>query len=389
MHLTPRRRTLLTAGVGALLLPLPLSLSSKRIAAYEAGNGENLHGWYTGDGMAYLYNDDRTAFSDGFWPTVDPYRLPGTTVDTRPRLDAGTADGTSTHRPANSVAGGAALGGRYGAAAMELVAQGSSLRAKKAWFCLDDAVVALGAGITATDGRTIETVMENRNLHAEGRHRLTVDGAVQPTESGWSYEFTEARWAHLEGVGGYVLPGGSSLRALREERTGNWLSINTGADTAGSADSVTRRYVTLWFDHGVSPAGAGYAYVLLPGFSAARTAAWSRSHPVEVLANTGEVQAVRARREGLYAAHLWQAGAVAGIALDGPGTVLVRRRGQETVIAVADPGRTATTLTLELPWTVRAVKTADDTVTVTTGRRPTLTIDVAASHGHTHSAVLV
>lgn len=60
-----------------------LSLSSKRISAYEAGNGENLHGWYTGDGMTYLYvGDGLGQFNDGFWPTVDPYRLPGTTVDT-------------------------------------------------------------------------------------------------------------------------------------------------------------------------------------------------------------------------------------------------------------------------------------------------------------------
>lgn len=146
-----------------------LSLSSKRIAAYEAGNGENLHGWYTGDGMTYLYDgDDLDAFGDDFWPTVNPYRLPGTTVDTRTRADLGTAPGTDTFRPKNAVAGGAVLDGKYGAAAMELIADGSTLRAKKAWFFLDNAVVALGVGITASDDRTVETVVENRNLHADG-----------------------------------------------------------------------------------------------------------------------------------------------------------------------------------------------------------------------------
>lgn len=76
---------------------LTLSLSSKRIAAYEAGNGENLHGWYTGDGMTYLYDgDDLGQFGDGFWATVDPYRLPGTTVDTRERADIGSGAGTGT-----------------------------------------------------------------------------------------------------------------------------------------------------------------------------------------------------------------------------------------------------------------------------------------------------
>ncbi|MBO1329730.1 polysaccharide lyase 8 family protein [Streptomyces sp. VRA16 Mangrove soil] len=368
---------------------LALSLSSQRIAAYEAGNGENLHGWYTGDGMTYVYDgDDLDAFGDGFWPTVDPYRLPGTTVDTRARVDLGTAGGTSTYRPKNAVAGGAALGGRYGAAAMELTAEGSTLHAKKAWFCLDNAVVALGCDIRAGDGRTIETVVENRNLHAGGAPALTVDGHRQPADQGWSAELTDARWAHLDGTGGYVFPSGGPLRALREERTGSWRDVNTGADTAGTTTPVTRRYATLWFDHGVSPTAASYAYVLLPGASATTTASWSRSRPVRVLANSPTVQAVACSRLGLLAAHFWAAGDVDGLSADGPGTVLVVRRDGGVSVAVADPGRTATTLTVRLPFPVRAVVRADDTVQVRPGRRPVLTVQVGGSRGHTHSAEL-
>jgi hyaluronate lyase len=366
-----------------------LSLSSRRIAAYEAGNGENLHGWYTGDGMTYLYDgDDLDAFGDSFWPTVDPYRLPGTTVDTRPRADLGTGGGTGTLRPKNAVAGGAVLDGRYGAAAMELMADGSTLKARKAWFLLDNAVVALTAGITSTDGRTIETVVENRNLHADGAPLLTVDGHAQPTRQGWSAALDGAGWAHLEGVGGYVFPTGGPLHALREERTGTWRSLNTGADTAGSTTAVTRRYATLWFDHGPSPASASCSYVLLPGASAATTLAWSRSRPVRILVNSAQAQAVSVPRLGLLAAHFWAAGTVEGLSCDGPGTVLVSRRDEGITVAVADPGRTATALTVALPFAVREVVAADDTVTVEPGRRPVLTVRVGGSHGHTHTARL-
>nr|BFD88105.1 polysaccharide lyase 8 family protein [Streptomyces sp. Xyl84] len=366
-----------------------LSLSSKRIAAYEAGNGENLHGWYTGDGMTYLYDgDDTDVFGDAFWPTVDPYRLPGTTVDTRRRADLATGSGTGTFRPKNAVAGGAVLDARHGAAAMELIADGSTLRAKKAWFFLDNAVVALGAGITAGDGRTIETVVENRNLHTGGAPRLVVDGHRQPAEQGWSASLEDARWAHLEGTGGYVFPSGGPLRALREERTGTWRALNTGADTGGSTTPVTRRYATLWFDHGPSPTSASYSYVLLPGATAAATLAWSRSRPARILANDATVQAVAAPRHGLLAAHFWAAGSVDGLASDGPGTVLVCHRDQGVSVAVADPGRTATTLTVRLPFPVRQVVGADDTVSVTPGRRPVLTVRVGGSRGHTHTALL-
>ncbi|UUN30803.1 polysaccharide lyase 8 family protein [Streptomyces sp. FIT100] len=367
---------------------LALSLSSKRIAAYEAGNGENLHGWYTGDGMTYLYDDDRTQFSDGFWPTVDPYRLPGTTVDTRHRDDAGTGAGTGTHRPPNAVAGGAVLRDRYGAAAMELVANGSTLRARKAWFCLDDGVVALGAGITASDGRTVETVVENRNLHANGTGRLLVDGRHRRGTLGTPSQVPGARWAHLEEVGGYVFPDGADLHTLCEERTGAWRDINTGADTGGSVDPLTRRYETLWLDHGVSPTAAQYAYVLLPGLGAAHTAAWAFARPVRILANSPDVQAVQVRRLGLTAVHFWAAAEAGGVASDGPGTLLIQRRGDAIAVAVADPGRTVTTLSLELPWAVRGVTRADDTVTLTPGVRPVLTVQVGGSRGHTHTAEL-
>ncbi|MGW5277242.1 polysaccharide lyase 8 family protein [Streptomyces sp. NPDC004044] len=367
-----------------------LSLSSKRISAYEAGNGENLHGWYTGDGMTYLYDgDDLGQFNDGFWPTVDPYRLPGTTVDTRARTDLGTGAGTSTYRPTNAVAGGAVLHDRYGAAAMELIGPaGTTLRTKKSWFLLDNAVIALGAGISSSDGRTVETIVENRNLGPDGTHRLLVDGVRQPAEQGWTEEFGHTRWAHVDGVGGYVFPDPTALHALREERTGTWRAINTGADTGGGTNPVTRRYLTLWLDHGVSPTDAGYAYVLLPGATAAATAVWSHSRPVRIVANDDTAQAVEVRRQGLTAVNFWGAGTAAGITTSGPASVLVQRQGPELTVAVADPSRTLTSLTVELPLRVGRVVTADDTVSLAPGRHPVLTVAVGGSRGHTHTAVL-
>ncbi|MFE2373739.1 polysaccharide lyase 8 family protein [Streptomyces sp. NPDC059398] len=369
---------------------LALSLSSKRIAAYEAGNGENLHGWYTGDGMAYLYTgDDLGQFGDGFWPTVDPYRLPGTTVDTRRRADLTGAAGTEPYLPGNTVAGGAVLDGRYGATAMELAAQGSTLKARKSWFLVDNAVIALGSGITASDGRTIETVVENRNLHTSGDRRLTVDGRRQPSRQGWGGTFHGARWAHLDGVGGYVFPSPhTSLHALREERTGRWSDLDTGADTAGSDTPVTRRYATLWLDHGVSPTDASYAYILLPGASPAATAVQALSRPVRIVANDSAVHLVEVARTGLTAATFWQPGSAAGLTSSGPASVLLRRHGDGVSVAVADPGHEQRTLTLELPFRVREVVRADSTVSVTTGRHPVLTVDVTGSRGHTHTAEL-
>ncbi|WP_327588879.1 polysaccharide lyase 8 family protein [Nonomuraea sp. NBC_00507] len=336
-----------------------ISLSSRRVAAYEAINGENPHGWYTGDGMTYLYTGDLGQFGDGFWPTVNPYRLPGTTVDTREREDLSfRAD-----RPDNAWAGGAVLQGRYGAAAMELTGDGAGPRARKSWFCLDTAVVALGSGITGSGGHSVETVVENRATDAEP---YLGDG-----------------WAHLAGVGGYVMEGAHSLV---ETRTARWRDINAGEDTRGASRPVTRRYVTFWFDHGVDPVDASYSYVLLPNASRERTRAFRGSRPIRVAANTTLVQAVRMR--GLLAATFWAAGEVDGVRVDAPCTLLVRRAGGRVVVAVADPSRTVDAVTVTLDRPARGVARADDTVSVRPGGHPAVTVALGGSLGRTHTAEL-
>lgn len=356
-----------------------LSLDSRRIAGYECGNGENYRAWYQGDGVTYLYTD-LDHYSADYWPTVNSYRLPGTTVDTRHRDPAVSVSGTGTFRPKNAWAGGAVLGG-YGVAGLELMAMGSTLTARKSWVCLDDAVVCLGAGIGSTDARTIETIVENRGTTGA----LTVDGVLQRSAESSS----TSSWAHLEGVGGYVFPGGAPLRTLREVRTDSWKAINDGASTSGSGEPVSREYVTLWFDHGANPSGATYAYLLLPNATAEQTAAYSG---VEVLANTADVQAVHAGRGGqghrLFAATFWAAGGVGGVTASAPCAVLVRRAGDRVSVAVSDPSRTVDSVTLTLDHPAHGVVSTDDTVTVRPGRNPTITVELAGSRGHTHTAEL-
>jgi hyaluronate lyase len=383
------------AGMDRLVVRRPgwswaLAMSSNRVAAYEMGNGENLHGWYTGDGMAYLYlPEDPVQFSDEFWPTADPYRLPGTTVDTRARTPR-TASEESVHVPPNDVAGGAVLEDRHAVAAMDLIAEGSTLRAKKAWFVTGDAITALGAGITSYDGHTVHTTVEHRNRHKSGDRRITVDGTTPEDDGDMSGSVAGARWAHLSGAAGYVFHSDSSgLRVARETRTGAWNDIEQGATTGGGDVRLrTRRYATLWYDHGVSPASAAYAYTLLPKASESETAAWAADPAVAVLANTAVVQAVEAAGLGLVAAHFWQGGEAGGLVCDGPASVLVRRGEDGVAVAVADPGRTGETVTVELPYAASELVEADDTVTVVPGDRPRITVEVGGSRGATHTARL-
>ena len=324
-----------------------IAMASDRIAAYECGNGENPRGWHTGAGMLSWWAGERSdQYTDWYWPTVDWYRLPGTTVSTR-RLPDRAGGEWGEPKPDVRWVGGT-TDGEYAAIGQHLKGLGSTLQARKSWFCVADAVICLGAGITCTDGVPVETVVDNRNL-GEGGTQSFVRGRG---------------WAHLEGHGGWLVPDG--VRALREDRTGAWSDINTGS----TSERRTRRWQTLWLDHGTDPVDATYAYVLLPG--AARRAVAARAadrHWLSVLANDRACQAVRVDRLGLTAANFWQGGTAGPLTASAPASVLVRRRGRTATLCVAEPTRTGEPL--EIVWNrpVRSVIRADDTVEVlATGR---------------------
>jgi hyaluronate lyase len=356
---------------------LGLSMSSSRVFTYESIHGENVSGWHTGEGMLYLYNADLTQFDDDFWPTVDPRRIPGTTVDVDQVREPASGQSVA---PATSWVGGASLGA-YGAAGMQLRGWGSTLTAKKSWFMFDREVVCLGSDIRSGDSREIETVVENRLLHGGGDNALTVDGARKTGEPGWSEAMPGVSWAHLEGPGegadiGYFFPTPVTLHGLREARSGVWNETTR---------TVSRNYLTLWLSHGTNPAGATYSYVLLPGASAAQVSDYA-SHPgVEILENSGRIQAVREDSLGLTAANFWGDGrTTAGIiTVDRMASVLIQAKGSFLDVAVSDPTQdNETTITVELAASALKLVSADPGVTVEM-LSPTirLSFNVAAAAG--------
>ncbi|MZD08245.1 lyase, partial [Streptomyces sp. SID5785] len=356
----------------------------------ETGNGENVRGWHTGSGLLSWWaagdSDGGGQYSDGYWPTVDPYRLPGTTVSRKPLADAaGGAWGAA--RPDTTWVGGAS-DGTYGVTAQDVRGLSSTLRGRKAWFFLDDAVVCLGAGITATDGAGVETVVDTRSLGAAGTARLTVDGRPQPDGHPWHGSFRDARWAHVAGHAGYVFREGAPVTALREERTGTWKAINGG----GATDPVTRRYLTLLADHGTDPSDGSYAYVLMPGASAARTAGRAADRRwLDLTANSAAAQGVRVPSLGFTGAVFWEAGTVGRVSADAPLIVQIHeRRDRTATVCVSDPNRAVGSATLVWRRPVRSVTSKPGTVTdARTGHELRLTFgDLTGAGGVTQKVTV-
>ncbi|WP_026361194.1 polysaccharide lyase 8 family protein [Amycolatopsis nigrescens] len=307
-----------------------LGLSSTRICRYESINGMNLHGWYTGDGMLYVFLPEAQGhYSDAYWPTVDAHLLPGTTekAGTPPAL--GSVPVTS-----RDFAGGARWDERYGVHGLDFVSQDGTLSAKKSWFFTPSGVLCLGAGITDASGAAVRTTIENRNLGEGGDPALLADGRPTTVELGSAATLRRPRWLHLAGTGGYLVLDDATVSVLREDRTGAWRDIDTGANTAGTSTPYTRRYQKIVLEHGARPAGASYAYVVLPGASVVRTIASAAQWRVR--ANTETVQATRLWN-GTLLANFFGAGAVDELSVSGPASVALGVTGRGLRLAVADP----------------------------------------------------
>ncbi|WP_033294340.1 polysaccharide lyase 8 family protein [Amycolatopsis jejuensis] len=298
-----------------------LGVGSTRISRYESINGMNLHGWHVGDGVLYLFLPNAKGhYSDAYWPTVDPLLLPGTTTKAGPPGPlAATPLTTKAH------VGGVRWDARHGAYAMDFVSEDGRLSAKKSWFFTPAGIVCLGAGITDDSGQAVRTTIENR----AGAGALLADGRVVGIASA-----LRPRWLHLDGVAGYVLLDGADVTALREDRTGSWRDIDTGANTKGTTTPYTRRYQKLVLEHGVRPVDAKYAYAILPAASVVETV--SSALAWRVRANTTTAQALRLWDNTLLA-NFYREGTVDEVTVSGPASVALGRNGAGWQLAVSDP----------------------------------------------------
>ncbi|WP_309128202.1 polysaccharide lyase 8 family protein [Microbacterium sp.] len=360
-----------------------VAMCSNRIAWHEGTEAENFEGVKTSQGMTYLYlRGDEDHFDDEFWSTSDLAAPPGTTVDLTP-LPRNPEGEWGERTPGNEWTGGVTFEDTA-LAAMHLVAPGGTgLVARKAWLTLPDAFVALGADISTGSDGEVRTVIEHRNLGQQAR-RLVVDGAGVTTER----TVEGARWAHLEGVGGYVLLDDSAaLIAGVSTREGTWRRNSTNA-VAGT-DVVQRRvYGSLSLSHGTgTDVGGTYAYVVHPGADAAATADASRSPRAEVLRNDEGAQAIT-HSGHVTAAAFWRAGTAGAVSVDRAACVIARITPGMVRMSVSDPTQAGAVLTVDVAGTAATRVKGSDAGRVALARHGDgvrLTINVSGTAGATLS----
>ncbi|MBI6050698.1 polysaccharide lyase family 8 super-sandwich domain-containing protein [Clostridium perfringens] len=342
---------------------LGISRSSSRISKYEFMNKENLTPWFQGDGMTYLFNNDLNQFSGNFWATVDPYRMPGTTVDTRkrepkeilPGLDPGASQQNEIYYELgkSNWSGGSKLGA-YGVAGMEIDNKYDSLKAKKSWFMFDDEIVALGSGITNPEDFETETIVENRKIKSDGSNKFIVDGKERVSKLKEKDKVDNAKWAYLEGNVsgsniGYYFPEGANINLIKDEREGNWINVNSSKP---EADKVVKdNYLTMYIDHGKAIKDQKYSYVLLPNKTEDKVKEYSENPNVEIIQNDDVAHSVKHKKLNIEAANFWKEGknTAGNITSTGKSSIIIKENKDNTLsIAVSDPTFLEKNLSIEI-----------------------------------------
>ena len=216
------------------------------------------------------------------------------------------------------------------------------LSAKKAWFFFDDSYLCLGTGISLSDDSEHGVVTDVNQLHLAGD--VFTNQSPQPLPAGMhAYAPGQAAWVYHDHVG-YVFGPDSKVSLSIGPQGGSWSDIGTG-----SSALVTLPIFDLWIDHGHSPHGGTYQYLVLPDASAEEVAARASNPVIHVLANNEDVQAVYNRNLRLLMAAFHKPSSLmtplGRVEVDHASLLLIRRFGDGWRITTSNPENEPLTLT--------------------------------------------
>lgn len=384
-----------------------LSMFSPRTTNYEYMNGENKKGWHTCEGMTYLYNNDLEYYSDNYWCTINPNRIPGTTVSSTPMV----ACQSSTITSCKDWVGGCKLG-NVGVSGMSFqgVAPNASannpskknylsLNGKKSWFIFDNEIVCMGSDINSNDNSNIETVISNRKLKDDNSNIFTTNLGVTPSSTGTSLNLSNIKWAHLSGNVlnsdiGFFFPNNTGININRRINNGNWLNVGNSSplDNCNNPIKISKNYLEVYINHGKNPSKANYCYVLLPNMNISSVKEYSNNPDISVLKNTPNIHAVKENKLNILAANFFEDGyqSLENFSVDKKCSILIKKQNNKTIeISISNPTMNNNSIKLTINTPISKVLHLDNGISFDqSSNKCTFKINTSNSNGKTFNIKL-
>jgi len=321
-----------------------LARSSVRIAKNESINNENITPWYQGDGTISLYNDVKQ-YADSYWPTVDPYHMPGVTRVVRVRKPTTgkiiMRNGRSVYIsdfPRDDIAyneysGGVSLNG-YGAAAMMISNKNESIYGHKSWFMFDDEIVFMNSRINDKSQYRIETTIENRRvLH---NNKLLVDNKEFSQYKGLAKTIYIKDNESNNSIG-YFFPQESNIEFSLTTNMGAWSNINISSNLPKISQKgiFTNTYALVTYDHGFNSNESILVYYLLPNISPKELQNYK--NPINIIAISNNIHGVFHKDLNILALNFFTADSYKNITANREVLFIEQQDNNTHYVAISDP----------------------------------------------------
>ncbi len=267
--------------------------SSNRNKNTEYMNNENSKAYYIADGATVIMQSG-TEYYDIF-PVWDWSKIPGTTTA---YLPFASIPSPAAEKGQKEFVGGV-TNGLYAVSAMDYAHNGVS--AKKANFFFDDGFMALGAGITGTQGNTVYTTLNQCLL--SGDVRYSSGGSAQTLPGAQERSVPGVSWV-LHGGVGYYFPQSQDVLVGNAEKSGTWQSINSSKSGA----TVTKDVFCLSMSHGAQPQNQTYAYTVLPAITEQELTDYAQNPDMVEIANSAKSTAVWSKQANSVGIVFWSQG---------------------------------------------------------------------------------
>jgi chondroitin AC lyase len=326
-----------------------VKMSSERVQATEALNGENLKGYHIGDGTHFIYvkGDEY----DDIFPVWNWKKLPGVTNYQNPKpLPVLTISG---FRNKGDFTGGVS-NGKAGLTAFML--NRDSLTGNKAWFHLEDKIVCLGAAIKPLKQDSVFTTLNQ--VYVKGpivyQHKKR-DSLGQ----GERFSSSTVKWVYHHHIG-YVPLNGTSLTLTNQKQRGSWGEI---AVTYGDEKAQEAQIFTIEVEHGKEFKQSSYAYMILPHTTLNQVE--NSRVDFEIIANDKKAQVVwqKNKQQAYFAIYEPQNFNIKGfveISFKSPGLYMLSKNGKQWVLNSADPTQKQEILLLKVNQKEIRVKMLND-----------------------------